>query len=141
MEGEYLPLFEKYGLGTTIWSPLSSGLLTGKYKQGIPEGSRLSLAGYEWLKARFEGAGGEELLVKADSLQQLADSAGLSLTHLALLWCLNNPNVSTVILGASDTAQLAENLGALENIDKLTGEVIVSIEEIMQNKPDPEQLF
>ena len=141
MEREYLPLFDNYGLGSTIWSPLSSGLLTGKYNDGIPEGSRLSLAGYEWLKARFDGAEGENLLDKTRRLQQLAESEGLSLTHLALLWCLDNPNVSTVILGATSTEQLADNLAALDHGDKMTAAVIESIEEIMQNKPESEQAF
>ncbi len=141
MELEYLPLFENYGLGTTIWSPLSSGLLTGKYNKGIPEGSRLSLTGYEWLKTRFDGGEGKDLLKKVRRLQQLADSAGLCLTHLALLWCLDNANVSTVILGATGTVQLKENLEALENTGKMTGRVLASIEKIVQNKPEPEQRF
>ncbi len=141
LDGEYLPLFENYGLGTTTWSPLASGLLTGKYSQGIPEGSRLSLAGYEWLKARFQGEVGEEQLQKAGQLQTLADAADISLTHLALLWCLANPNVSTVILGASKPEQLAENLAALDHADKMTASLLGSIEDIMQNKPEPEQRF
>ena len=141
MEKEYLPLFRDYGLGTTIWSPLSSGLLTGKYSQGIPEGSRLSLAGYEWLKAKFDGPGGEKTLEQLGLLQELSDSAGISLTHLALLWCLQNTDVSSVILGATKAAQLIENLDALENSHKLTAEVTAAIETIMDNTPEPEQAF
>lgn len=141
MERDYLPLFENYGLGTTIWSPLSSGLLTGKYSQGIPEGSRLSLAGYEWLKQRYDGSEGEQFIEKAGRLQQLADSVDLSLTHLALLWCLANPNVSTVILGASRLEQLEENLGALENAGKMTDSLLAAIEEVIGNKPEAEPRF
>ena len=141
LDGEYLPLFESYGLGTTTWSPLASGLLTGKYSQGIPEGSRFSLAGYEWLKTRLESAEGRAHLEKAGQLQDLADATAIPLTHLALLWCLANPNVSTVILGASTLDQLQENIDALENADKISDDLLQSIEDIMQNKPEPEQQF
>jgi voltage-dependent potassium channel beta subunit len=141
MDGEYLPLFEQYGLGTTTWSPLSSGLLTGKYSGGIAEGTRLSLAGYEWLRDRYEGAEGAALSKKINLLQELADTAGIPLAHLALLWCLENPHVSTVILGASKLDQLQQNLESLDNTDKMTDELLISVENILQNKPEPEQRF
>ncbi len=131
VEGEYAPLFEKFGMGTTIWSPLASGLLTGKYENQIPAGTRVSQPGYEWLKARFESAEGQLLVRKAKDLRLLAEAHGLSLTHLALLWCLKNRNVSTVILGASKLEQLRDNLGALDHRAKLTPELIEKVEKLV----------
>ncbi|MFE3414029.1 potassium channel beta subunit family protein [Streptomyces mirabilis] len=132
VETEFAPLYESAGLGTTIWSPLASGLLTGKYNNGIPDGSRMTLPGYEWLRQGYESPEGQDKLAKTRKLSALADEAGLPLTHLALLWCLANPNVSTVILGASKKSQLQDNLAALESKAKVTPDVLTRIDEILQ---------
>lgn len=141
VEKEYAPLYDNYGLGTTIWSPLASGLLTGKYRDGIPEDSRVNLPGYEWMKERFESEVGRRRIAQAQSLQALAEEAGLTLTHLALLWCLQNPQVSTVILGASRLEQLQDNLAALEHRGKLSPALCQQIDELLGNKPRPDTLF
>jgi len=135
VEAEFLPLYDLMGLGTTIWSPLASGILTGKYNNGIPADSRIALPGYEWLKDRLESAKGKDELAKVQKLAKLADEVGLPIHHLALLWCNANPNVSTVILGASKLAQLKDNLKALDSKSKLTPEVMAKIEAIVGNKP------
>jgi len=140
VEADYLPLFEK-GLGTTIWSPLASGVLTGKYQNGIPADSRMNLAGYEWLKQQWESPKGKERLEVIGKLGKLADEIGVPLAQLAILWCLKNPNVSTVILGASKLAQLRDNIAALEHREKLTDEVMAKIDEIAGNKPAAPQRF
>ena len=140
VEADYLPIYEM-GLGTTIWSPLASGVLTGKYNEGIPEDSRMNLPGYEWLKKEWESDEGRAKLEKVKALAKLAKDIGLPIHHLALLWCLNNPHVSTVILGASKTSQLKDNLDALKSKDKLTPDVIASIETIMANKPAMPQRY
>ncbi|PTS94399.1 aldo/keto reductase [Pedobacter sp. HMWF019] len=132
LENEYLLLFKEYGLGTTIWSPLASGLLSGKYTSGKTKDTRLDLKGMEWLK---ESVLNEEKLKKATALQSLADELNVPLAKLSLAWCLKNPNVSTVILGASKTAQLKENLTTLEVVPLLTAEVMEKIEGIMKTKP------
>ncbi|MDA9204360.1 aldo/keto reductase [Gammaproteobacteria bacterium] len=114
-EKEYGPLYEKYGLGATIWSPLASGALTGKYLEGIPEGSRASLAGYEWLKkSMVESDRGQERMTRVASLVLIAEKLNVSMSKLAIAWCLLNENVSTVILGASKIEQLEENLKSTE---------------------------
>ncbi|MHB1109619.1 MAG: potassium channel beta subunit family protein [Devosia sp.] len=136
VEADYLPLYDLLGLGTTIWSPLASGILTGKYNNGIPADSRMSLPGYEWLRDTLNTDAGREKLKKTGELQSLAGEIGLSLTHLALLWCLGNPRVSTVILGASRPGQLIDNLAALEHKGKLTPEVAERIEVILGNRPE-----
>jgi voltage-dependent potassium channel beta subunit len=135
VENEFLPLYDLLGLGTTTWSPLASGFLTGKYNNGIPADSRVNLPGYEWLKANLESEEGQDQIAKVRRLSVLADEVGLPLTHLALLWCLSNPRVSTVILGASRLSQLEDNLAALDSKEKLTPEVVAAIEEIVDNKP------
>jgi voltage-dependent potassium channel beta subunit len=135
VESEFLPLYELTGLGTTIFSPLASGVLTGKYNDGIPKDSRMTLSGYEWLKKSWESPDGIAKLDKIRQLASLAAEVGMPLNRLALLWCLRNPHVSTVILGASKQAQLADNLAALDSKDKLTADVIEKIEEIVDNKP------
>ncbi|WP_224705275.1 potassium channel beta subunit family protein [Devosia aquimaris] len=137
VEHDYLPLYDLMGLGTTIWSPLASGALTGKYNDGIPEDSRFNLPGYEWLKKEWTSEAGKAKLDKIRQLAGLAKDVGLPIHHLALLWCLSNPHVSTVILGASKKAQLVDNLSALKSKDKLTADVTAKIEEIMGNKPKP----
>jgi voltage-dependent potassium channel beta subunit len=141
VEAEFLPLYDLFGLGTTIWSPLASGILTGKYNNGIPADSRLNLAGYEWLKRRLESPQGKDELAKVAKLARLADEVGLPIHHLALLWCNANPRVSTVILGASRLSQLKDNLKALDSKAKLTPDVMARIEEIVGNKPAVPQRF
>ncbi|TFB87389.1 aldo/keto reductase [Cryobacterium algoricola] len=141
VEGEFLPLYDTFGLGTTIWSPLASGVLTGKYNDGVPADSRMNLPGYEWLRAEWESEAGKAKLEKVRRLATVASDAGLPLTHLALLWCLRNPRVSTVILGASKRAQLAANLAALDSKAALTPEVLAAIEEILGNEPSAPQRY
>ena len=141
VEGEFLPLYDTFGLGTTIWSPLASGVLTGKYNDGVPADSRMNLPGYEWLRAEWESEAGKAKLEKVRRLATVASDAGLPLTHLALLWCLRNPRVSTVILGASKRAQLADNLAALDSKAALTPEVLAAIEEILGNEPSAPQRY
>jgi voltage-dependent potassium channel beta subunit len=138
VEREYAPLFERIGLGTTIWSPLASGLLTGKYSSGIPEGSRSTLPGYEWLRSRLEGEEAEAKIAKVKELTAIADRLGCTMAQLAIAWCLVNPNVSTVITGASRVEQVRENMQAMEVFENLTPEIIDSIEEIVGNKPESE---
>lgn len=139
VEGEYAPLYRSIGLGTTIWSPLASGLLTGKYNNGIPEGTRISLPGYEWLRKRFEG---DEFMRKIEVVKKLAviaEDLGCTLPQLALAWCLKNPNVSTAITGASRPQQVTENIAALEVVPLLTTEIMEKIETILDNKPKEER--
>jgi voltage-dependent potassium channel beta subunit len=125
VEKEYKRLYEDIGLGTTIWSPLSSGLLTGKYMNGIPEGSRATLPGYEWLKGMLTDEGRNK---KVGELKVIADELGITLTQLALAWCVKNPHVSTVITGASSAAQVRENMTALDAVPLLTKEVMDRID-------------
>ena len=139
LEMEYLPLFEEIGLGTTIWSPLASGILTNKYAKGIPEGSRLSLEEYNWLKRRFETPDGKEKIKKAVELNKLASDLGISLAEMAISWCLKNPHVSTVILGATNESQLKQNLKSAGAVKLLTIDVMEKIEKILDNKPEGEK--
>lgn len=132
LENEYLHLFNNHGLGTTVWSPLASGILSGKYTNGGVEGTRLALEGLEWLKDRTLAA---DRMEKATALQELANSLDVPLAKLSIAWCLKNPNVSTVILGASKVPQLQENLKVLDVVPLLTEEVIAKIEAIVQTKP------
>lgn len=132
-EQEYAPLYERYGLGTTIWSPLASGLLTGKYNDGMPdEKTRLNMEGLEWLRDRTLA---EDRINTVRNLGKVADELGMSMPVMALAWCLKNPNVSTVILGASKVHHLEENLKAIEAAEKLTPEVMNKMEEVLGNKP------
>jgi voltage-dependent potassium channel beta subunit len=134
LEKDYLPLYKTFGLGTTIWSPLASGLLTGKYIDTPPASdSRLGLENMAWLKDRTLAE--LDKAEKVKQLKKLADEVGVTLTNLSLCWCLKNPNVSTVILGASKETQLAENLKAFDFMDKLDASVMQKIEDILQNKP------
>ncbi len=135
VEVEYAPLYDEIGLGLTTWSPLASGILTGKYNQGIPDGSRLALRDYRWLRPLVEGPEGPAKLAKVARLEPLAKELDASLAQLAVAWCLANDDVSTVILGASKPAQLAENLGALAVAERLTPDVLEQIEEIVDNRP------
>ena len=132
MDKEYLDVFRTVGLGTTTFSPLASGLLSGKYNEGIPKGSRFSLEGFDWLKDRWFT---DEKLKKVKKLGDLATKIGTTTAGLSIAWCLKNPNVSTVILGASKKQQLAENLKALEAVTLLTPAVMEKIESIVQTKP------
>lgn len=132
VEKDYLEVFKNVGLGTTIWSPLASGLLTGKYNNGIPEGSRLAIEGFDWLKERLIM---EEKIEKVKQLQELANELGCSLPALSIAWCIKNPNVTTAILGATRKEQLLDNLTALQAVELLNTEVLQKIESIMQNKP------
>lgn len=123
-EVEYAPLFEKYRMGTTTWSPLASGALTGKYLDGVPEGSRASLKGYEWLRdVMVDSDRGQERMARVAKLVHIAEALDTSLSKLAIAWCLLNSNVSSVILGASKVEQLAENLLAVDVLPLLTEDV------------------
>jgi len=132
IENDYLEVYKNVGLGTTIWSPLAAGLLTGKYNIGIPEGSRLGIEGFDWLKERWIM---QDKIEKVKQLQLLANELGCSLPALSIAWCIKNPNVTTAILGATKKEQLIDNLTALKAVELLTPEVIGKIEAIMQNKP------
>src|SRR3954454_3737854 len=124
VEEEYARLYTDIGLGTTIWSPLASGLLTGKYKDGIPADSRGSLAGYEWLVSRLSN---DDELAKVERLRPIAEELGCTLAQMSLAWCAANPNVSTVITGASRPSQVAENFAAIDVLPLLTPEVMERI--------------
>lgn len=132
MEQDYLPVFKTVGMGTTIWSPLAAGFLTGKYLEGIPADSRLHLQGFEWLRDRWIQ---EEKIQKLRLLKTIADELGISLSNLAIAWTLKNSHVTTAILGATRKEQLVENLKAAEALPLLTGEVLEKIEAVMGNKP------
>lgn len=127
VEKEYKRLYEDIGLGTTIWSPLASGLLTGKYLNGVPEGSRATLPGYEWLRSMLTD---EKRNAKVADLKVIADELGITLSQLSLAWCAKNPNVSTVITGASSAAQVRENMTALDAMPLLTKEILDRIDVI-----------
>jgi aryl-alcohol dehydrogenase-like predicted oxidoreductase len=131
VESEYAQLYRTPGLGTTTWSPLASGLLTGKYSKGVPKGSRLNVAGLEWLRDELLNKPGMDRRMEAvPSLAAVAKELGTSLPCLAIAWCLKNPNVSTVILGASRVEQLKENLGALDLGDRLAPAVMRQLDDI-----------
>ncbi|GBD89613.1 L-glyceraldehyde 3-phosphate reductase [bacterium BMS3Abin04] len=138
IEKEFLPLFKEFGLGTTTWSPLASGVLTGKYNDGIPEKSRLSLEDYQWLKDRIFSGEGIQKIEKVKKLVPIANEIGMSMSEMALVWCLKNPNVSTVITGASNPQQVKENMKAVEDQNKLTDDIMDRIESVLENKPNPE---
>jgi aryl-alcohol dehydrogenase-like predicted oxidoreductase len=128
----YKPGYQNVGLGTTIWSPLAAGFLTGKYLEGIPADSRLAIEGFDWLKNRWLQ---EQKIEKLKKLMGLANDLGVSMASLAIAWTIQNPNVTTAILGATREGQLTENLKALEVLPLLTPDVMNSIEAILQNKP------
>lgn len=133
-EQEYDILFHKLGLGTTTWSPLKSGMLTGKYRGGtFPEGSRASLPGMEWLKEMFSDS---RRVQAVENLAQIADDLDVSLAQMSIAWILKNPNVSTVITGASKMSQLEENFKALDVVTMLSDDVMTRIEEALVNYPD-----
>jgi aryl-alcohol dehydrogenase-like predicted oxidoreductase len=124
---EYDRIFRDYHYGATIWSPLASGLLTGKYNNGVPADSRGTLKGYEWLREKLTD---EKSLTIVRELSKLSGELGISLSHLALAWCLKNPNVSTVITGASRVEQVRENMKAINAVPLLTPEIMRRIDEI-----------
>lgn len=132
VEKEYARLYKEIGLGTTIWSPLASGLLTGKYNDGIPTDSRAALKGYEWLQ---ENVITPQRIEIVKNLAPIAKDLGCSMAHLAIAWCLKNPNVSTVITGASRVAQVHDNMKALQVVEKITPDVTERIEKVLGNKP------
>lgn len=132
IEKEYSMIFDTVGLGTTIWSPLASGLLTGKYNAGIPKKSRLALNDMEWLKDQWLT---KDNLKKVERLGKLANQLNMTTARLSIAWCIKNPSVSTAILGASKRTQLKENLKAIDDMYKLTSEVMEKIDVIMKNKP------
>lgn len=141
VEREFLPLYETYGLGTTTFSPLASGILTGKYNEGIPSDSRLNLPDYKWLKDLWTSEEGKQKLEKVRKLTDLSKELDISMPHLSLAWCLKNPHVSSVILGASRLSQLENNLKALDVVPQLTPEVMEKIEAIVDNKPAAPERF
>jgi voltage-dependent potassium channel beta subunit len=130
VEEEYQRVYETVGIGTTIFSPLATGFLTGKYNNGIPADSRANLPGYEWLKERLMGERGQVRLNAIRQFAQIADEIGTSLAHMALAWCLKNPNVSSVIMGASKPEQVTDNVKALEALPLLTDEVMQKINSV-----------
>ena len=132
IDKEYLDIFKTVGMGTTIWSPLASGLLSGKYNDGIPKGSRFALEGFDWLKERWVM---DEKMKKVKKLSELANKLGVTTAALSIAWCIKNPNVSTAILGATKKVQLLDNLKALDAFEKLSPEVLEKIEGIMKTKP------
>lgn len=137
-EVEYFPLYRSpYNMGTTIWSPLASGILTGKYNDGIPEGSRMAQAGYDWLVAILNRHQASGMMERVRKLGEYAEKHfSCSLAQLALAWCVKNPNVSTVLLGATKPSQLEENFGALRVIPLLTKSHMTTIDEMLGNRPD-----
>jgi len=132
MESEFLKIFRDVGMGSTIWSPLASGLLTGKYNNGIPAGSRMSIPGFDWLKEKVIV---EEKIEKVKKLMPVADKLGFTLASLAIAWCIKNPHTTTAILGATNKDQLKQNLEALKLLPSLSEDVLNEIEDIVQTKP------
>ena len=132
MENEYLEIFKNVGMGTTIWSPLASGLLTGKYNDGIPEGSRFQIEGFEWLRDRWLM---QDRIKKVQQLGVMAKALKVSTASLSIAWCIKNPNVSTAILGATSKTQLVDNLTAIDTAALLTPEIMEQIEGIVETKP------
>jgi voltage-dependent potassium channel beta subunit len=132
IENEYLMVYKTVGLGTTIWSPLASGLLSGKYNKGIPAESRFAIPGFEWLRDRLMQ---EQLVAKAVKIAELAAELSITPSQLSIAWCIKNPNVTTAILGATKKEQLLENLDALLAVEKLTPEIGQRIEAIVETKP------
>lgn len=141
VEKEYAPLYETVGLGTTIWSPLAGGMLTGKYNNGIPADSRAMLPGYEWMRKQVESEEGQRRIAKVRELTDIAEGLGSTPTLLALAWCLKNLHVSTVILGASRVEQLNDNLKAMDLLPQLTDDVMATIEDVLGNKPAPPEAY
>ena len=129
VEKEFARLYQGIGLGLTTFSPLASGLLSGKYKEGIPKDSRFALYGYEWLQERWYQP---EIISSIERLRPIAESVGSTMSQLAIAWAARNPNVSTVITGASRLSQLEENLGAIEILPRLNAEILEKIDEALE---------
>jgi len=140
-EVEYDRLYREAGMGTTIWSPLASGVLTGKYNEGIPEGSRAALDSYQWIRKRIEGEEGQAQIEKVRQLVPVAKNIGCTMAQLALAWCLKNSNVSTVITGSTTVEQTKENMQAIDVAEKLDAAQMERIEGILGNKPEPVKNF
>jgi voltage-dependent potassium channel beta subunit len=132
VDAEYLEIYKNVGLGTTIWSPLAAGLLTGKYNDGVPEGSRFQIEGFEWLRDRWLM---QEKINKVQQLGAIAKALKVSTASLSIAWCIKNPNVTTAILGATSKTQLLDNLTALDTAALLTPEIMEQIEGIVETKP------
>ncbi|MBX6326404.1 MAG: aldo/keto reductase, partial [Chthoniobacterales bacterium] len=132
VERNLTPLYHEFGLGMTTWSPLASGLLTGKYNQGIPSGTRASLRGYGWLRKQFESAETRRRIEKVKRLGELASRLRITLPQLAIAWCLKNPHVSSVITGASRAEQIRENMKATDIADQLDKSVMQEIDDILR---------
>jgi len=128
VEHEYASLYRDFGLGTTVWSPLASGLLTGKYDDGVPTDSRAGHAGNAWLRERLESASGRADLARVQRFTAIARELGVAPAQLALAWCLGNPHVSSVILGATRREQIEQNVGALDLVDTLDAAVMRRID-------------
>ena len=141
VENEYAHLYDEIGLGTTIWSPLASGLLTGKYNKEMPKDTRATLEGYEWLRHRFEDEEAVQRIAKVGKLMNIADDLGVSMAQLALAWTLKNPNISTTITGSSKPEQIIENMKAIDVVSQLDDDVMEKIDEILDNKPAGPQDF
>lgn len=139
VEKEYHSLFKKIGLGTTVYSPLASGLLSGKYNEGMPANTRATQNGYEWLRSKFSGKEAERRIAKIRALNVIAEELGCSMAQLALAWCLKNPNVSSVITGASKPQHVEQNMAAIEVVSKLDRGVMERIEKILANRPRPDE--
>lgn len=136
VEQEYKRLYEVTGLGTTIWSPLASGLLTGKYNNGMPADSRVNVPGYDWLKTMFESDDGQKKIAAVREMTTIADELGTTMARLAIAWCLKNPHVSTVITGASRVEQVRENMAATKLVPQLTGEALDRLNAISNRTSD-----
>ncbi|GAB5491052.1 MAG: aldo/keto reductase [Phototrophicaceae bacterium] len=136
-EVEYNRLYSEIGLGTTIWSPLASGVLTGKYNDGIPDDSRMALESYGWLRDMLTSDEGQARLEKVREMSKIADDLGATMAQLALAWTLKNPNVSTAITGATKVSQVEDNLKAVDLLEKLDDSVMETIEGILNNTPEP----
>ena len=138
LEKEYLNLFKDYKMGTTIWSPLASGILSGKYNDGIPENSRLAKGEYKWLLDKYKAM---EWKDRAKKLLKLANNMNVSMAQMAIAWVLKNQNVSTVITGASKVEQLRQNMKSLDVVEKLDKATMDEIETILNNKPEQVEVF
>jgi aryl-alcohol dehydrogenase-like predicted oxidoreductase len=134
VDKDYLEIFKNVGMGTTIWSPLAAGLLTGKYNDGIPEGSRFQIEGFEWLRDQWLI---QDKIKRVQQLGAIAKALKVSTASLSIAWCIKNPNVTTAILGATSKTQLLDNLTALATAALLTPEIMEQIESIVESKPKP----
>ena len=140
VEEEFAPLYASPGIGTTIWSPLATGVLTGKYNDGVPEGSRLADPKLDWLRQHVEGPDWPQTVERLRKLEGIAREAGVPQSTLAIAWCVKNPNVSTVILGATKESQLEANLKALDCLDALTPDIMARLDALFPiTKPLPEE--